>query len=897
MDAPIQVTVLGRVAVTGDVEGRGIARRQARELLGLFVANRDVVLTTADIVDALWDDEPPATATTIVHGHIRRIRSVLGDDAVVHDGDGYRLDLSAEAVDLWSVDEALRGGDRQGARVLWRDPAFGAFADRPWAQAALAGMGHLAGVAAESDASRHARRISPAGRLVGRRREIAAVVAAMSRSRLVSIVGLGGVGKSRLALEVAASAGATLHVDLGASVGSVATRVAGDLGLVTTGEPSWDRRAVESMIGRRDVLLVVDGCEHDVSGAADVIGNLLGGCPGLRVLATSRTALGTESELVVPLLPFTDPGNPDGDAVTLLLDRMATLGVEADPRDRRRLAAMCEQLAGVPLAIELAAVEAIFGVDGPSGGSVSHRAAREAPSGPARVVDDTVGHTIGQLTPAAARAVRRLGRLHHGFTPSLLRALVGPDASAVGVLYELRATGLVTDAGVSTAGRLGLPDPVRVRAVDDSDARALEAVVAALGGVVGAVRPDLGAPADHTALPAAIAEFANVDSILGDLEASGNRPAALRLAVQAAEAWGEAGRWVRGGTTMRRLVGSVTPEGVALPVAVVPRGDGAVPPAPVDPIRWADAVRATVVASATYAATREDVARLRVAASIASRGDEPLLEAHLVFRLALGAGYGGDIPTAQGHLDRLFELASVTDNAYLESMAEHIVALGELVGGAPAAAASGLHGVAERLTMMGAVSDAARCQRIAGLAWVGAGMLDEALGGLNAARALALRAGARGTEATIRSDLVEVHRRQGDLDRRIVTEARESVLAVGNLRAAGLLGIQLAKLDADPATLAHAALDLLASDRVWSAVAIAELVPMLPRRHPLRRAAPRLVAGLRTQWGSPLGPEEARIVDAIAHDAVGEVTWSDDMDAEVHSLLRDVTLGHAAGRG
>ena len=92
-----------------------LGRGQARELLGYLVARRRAPATTDDIVHALWDDDPPATATTIVHGLVRRIRGALGTAAVLSDLRGYHLGPCVDDVDLWNLLELIEAGELAGA--------------------------------------------------------------------------------------------------------------------------------------------------------------------------------------------------------------------------------------------------------------------------------------------------------------------------------------------------------------------------------------------------------------------------------------------------------------------------------------------------------------------------------------------------------------------------------------------------------------------------------------------------------------------------------------------------------------------------------------------------------------------------------------------------------------
>lgn len=876
MTDPVRVRVLGRVRLGDPTADTVVGRGQARELLALLVAVRHRSASTDAIIDALWDDDPPATAPTIVHGLVRRLRRALGDEAIRHDGDGYRLDLAAEAVDLWSVDDDMRAGAHQHARERWDEPVFGGYASRAWAREARDALDHLQVLS--SDGTRPSRIPRPTGRLVGRRRELAALHAALERHRLVTVVGLGGVGKSRLAHEAAAGSGEVFLADLGGGVGSIIGRIADDIGLVSSGDDRWDRRTVATAIGRRDLLLVLDGCEHDLSGTADAIASLLTACPGLRVLATSRSALGLPGEHVVALLPFADPTDPYGDAVALLIERASALGITFGSADRVRLAAHCGPTAGVPLAIELVVDEAIFAVgDDGSGVTVA--------TNPAEAVERVVDQALTRLTPGTASTIRRLAWLDHGFSPPFLASLTDPGISAPGILHELHATGLAT----SSAGqRLGLLDPVRDLLATRPDDGSLADVADALAGLLGAVRPVPARPIVLAALDPAVEESANVMGVLDALEVE-DPARALRLVTAVGDVWAEAGHWTRGVHTFRSVLGGVHPEGGN--DAPAEQADGS---SPVDRLSWARAVRAMVTTAATYAGVRQFTPELSLAVCIAEDADEQSLEAHLRFQLTLGAGYDGDLVTAGRHLARLRVLAEQLDNDHARAMADHVDGLASFVSGDPLQAARRLEQVAARLEAMIASSDAARSLRTAGLAWQAAGELDAAHRSFKMAEALALESRSHGTLATIRSDLVALRHQTGNLDRGLVVDALESVVSVGNLRAAGLLGLRLGTIDHDAGRLANATLDLLESDPVWAAAALAALVEVLPRRHRLRGTAPEAAARLVSHWGSPLGVAEARVVERLcARVDVTDLEWSDAFG----SALRDELSAIATNRG
>ncbi|MEV0632718.1 ATP-binding protein [Nonomuraea wenchangensis] len=206
---------------------------------------------------------------------------------------------------------------------------------------------------------------------VGRASERAELAEKISAHRQVTATGPGGVGKTRLALAVAAQAAGEYadgvwFVDLVPVTDPdlVATAVAGALGL---GErPGRDMTAsVVAALADRHVLLVLDNCEHVVDGVALFLERLLAACPAVTVLATSRARLMVPFERVYPVPPLSLAAGGDSDAVALFMERAAAVGRPLDPPLRGQIAAICERLDGMALAIELAAARyPMLGLDG-----------------------------------------------------------------------------------------------------------------------------------------------------------------------------------------------------------------------------------------------------------------------------------------------------------------------------------------------------------------------------------------------------------------------------------------------------------------------------------------------------------------------------------------------------
>jgi predicted ATPase/DNA-binding SARP family transcriptional activator len=209
--------------------------------------------------------------------------------------------------------------------------------------------------------------ISP---LIGRRWEVDEVRSLVHRHRLVTLIGPGGVGKTRLAYEAAGGIPVPVAVAELASVDdpeALPSLVAASVPVTTVagGDPL---DAVADRIGEDEWILVLDNCEHLVDAAASVASTLLRQCPGLRVLATSRQLLGVAGELIwlVPFLEVPDEGSARptdvaaATAVRLFVDRAQATNphFEIDDHNAAAVAAICRSLDGLPLAIELAAARA-----------------------------------------------------------------------------------------------------------------------------------------------------------------------------------------------------------------------------------------------------------------------------------------------------------------------------------------------------------------------------------------------------------------------------------------------------------------------------------------------------------------------------------------------------------
>ena len=324
---------------------------------------------------------------------------------------------------------------------------------------------------------------------IGRVREQGELVSALSASRLVTLLGPGGAGKTRLAGHVATQFAARLP--LGATfVGLVSTRpgfflqtVASALGVTERpGEPL--REAVFARLRPGRSLLVLDNCEHLVEETADFLTALLGHATDLLVLATSRTRIGVAGERVVSLsglsvLAESTGGAAESEAVALFLDRAQALNPQFEA-DAAAIAELCAALDGMPLAIELAtARSAALGIAGLhagladrlrllSGGRSSderHRSLRAVLDWSYELLDDE-----------ERTALRRLSRFAGDFDVEAASIVTGlPPAAVADIVGRLTDKSLLVHR--PGAGRWSMLETVRAYALDKMAADRETAIV------------------------------------------------------------------------------------------------------------------------------------------------------------------------------------------------------------------------------------------------------------------------------------------------------------------------------------------------------------------------------------------------------------------------------------
>jgi predicted ATPase/class 3 adenylate cyclase len=206
---------------------------------------------------------------------------------------------------------------------------------------------------------------TPAARtFVGRHDELEQLVGLVHEHRLLTLTGVGGSGKTRLALELARRVGdrfadgvAVVELAPLSDPGEVVSTVASALDMPVVGS-SIDRDLI-TFLRARSCLLVLDNCEHLLDACADLADALLSGCPGVVVLATSREPLAVDGERSwrIPSLSLPDDESPlDSEAAQLFVTRARSARADFDAAQHLgAIAEICRRLDGLPLAIELAA--------------------------------------------------------------------------------------------------------------------------------------------------------------------------------------------------------------------------------------------------------------------------------------------------------------------------------------------------------------------------------------------------------------------------------------------------------------------------------------------------------------------------------------------------------------
>src|SRR6266542_4324770 len=337
---PFRLDTVNQCLWRGDglAEERILLAPKAFAVLRYLVEHPGRLVSHDELLGALW----PKTYVQpeVLKSHITAIRAVLGDDA--------RKPLFIETL------------SRRGYRFI-----------APVTEGAATGP----------PPSRMTNLPEAVSELIGREAELGAVTALATEHRLVSLVGAGGIGKTRLGLEVARHLlprfpDGVFVAELGplSSAELVPVTVASALGITHVAD-TVSREGVARAVGTRKLLLVIDNCEHVIDAAAGMAETLVHTGPGVSLLATSREPLRVSGEYVYRVPPLDVPAEDNQDmedvfsygAVRLFVSRARAAEPQyvAEGRVAAATVAICRRLDGIPLAIELAATRIVgFGVNG-----------------------------------------------------------------------------------------------------------------------------------------------------------------------------------------------------------------------------------------------------------------------------------------------------------------------------------------------------------------------------------------------------------------------------------------------------------------------------------------------------------------------------------------------------
>jgi len=280
---------------------------------------------------------------------------------------------------------------------------------------------------------------SPLTSFVGRLQDQEALDEAVHSHRLVSVLGPGGAGKTRLAVETARTLLGSFPdgvwlVDLAKIADSaVADAVVSTLGIASTG-------VLLEWLSARTALIILDNCEHVADAAGYLAQEILEEAIDVKIVATSRVALNRPGEHRIRLLGLKTDGEDD-EAAELFLDRAGAISSSVGPDAAPAVRAICQQLEGLPLAIELAAsrtdVLSLAEIDSYLRGSLDLLAAEHATRDIHRSLDATISWSTGLLDTDQQARFRALGVFNGPFTAQAAAAVFG-GMSRIEVVIDLK---------------------------------------------------------------------------------------------------------------------------------------------------------------------------------------------------------------------------------------------------------------------------------------------------------------------------------------------------------------------------------------------------------------------------------------------------------------------------
>lgn len=425
---------------------------RALDILIVLTATPNEIVSKKDLIAKVWPDVVVEEGS--LRFHMINLRKALGDGE-----DGARFITTLPGRGYCFVAPVTQAGGSQ-------DDVPGVVADFP--HAVLPGR---------SD------------RMIGREGDVLKLSEQVTTSRLVSIVGSGGIGKTTVAIAVAHHLGETFHgavlfVDFGmlSDPNLVAPGVASMVGLAVGSDDV--RPSLMAYLRDKRILLILDTCEHLIDAVATLAADIIEAAPQVRILATSREALRIDGERVYRLDALgCPPDDPDMKAEAVLsfpatqlfMERAATSGarLELGDADARIVANICRKLDGVALAVELAARRiGTYGLPQTASLLDQHltlgwQGSRTAPPRQ-KTLQATLDWSFGLLTEPERIVLRRLAIFVGYFTLDAALEVITQDtldrSTVFGAIDSLVAKCLVATVPVGTMMRYRLLDTTRVYA-------------------------------------------------------------------------------------------------------------------------------------------------------------------------------------------------------------------------------------------------------------------------------------------------------------------------------------------------------------------------------------------------------------------------------------------------
>ena len=317
--------------------------------------------------------------------------------------------------------------------------------------------------------------------LVGREQLVTEVAELVRSDRLVTVCGVGGVGKTRLTLEVGAELASEFPdgvwvVELAAlgDGSAVPAAIATVVGITPQGDVPLLDTVAEALAGRR-MLLLLDNCEHVLGDATRAVEAMLGRAGNLKIVATSREPLSLPGEMGVTVSPLTVDGGITSDAVTLFVDRARAVRPNfevQDPTDAAAVTEICEAVDGLPLGIELAAARmaAMSAVEVKDRLADRFRLLRGTTPGPERQL--TLRHAVewsyDLLSESERALLRTISVFAGGFDLASIGAVAesGDEIEVLQTLDSLVRKSLVIADLAASRTRYGVFETIRQFAVD-----------------------------------------------------------------------------------------------------------------------------------------------------------------------------------------------------------------------------------------------------------------------------------------------------------------------------------------------------------------------------------------------------------------------------------------------